>query len=142
MYGLVAFCLVTSWLFFIEGYVPELALYRGCSYSFWIFLGSAFFYSYKILVNQFSRILAYRKINEAQGKWNHENTNDVMGSIVYIILYWIQLALVMWPIVSSSENFILAIGGFISTSLIIVQLQHYIILNGVISSVRVTNRNV
>ena len=136
MYGLIAFCLVSSWFFLIENYVPELALYRGCAYSFWIFLGSSLFYSYKILTNQFSRILAYKKINEVQNKWDRENTYDVIRSMIYVLLYWVQLALVIWPMVSSSENFMVIIGGFVVTSLVVIQLQHYIILNEVVNNIR------
>jgi len=137
MYGLMSFFAVSIWFFTIESYLIELALQRGCVYSFWIFLITAIFSTYKTSVGQLSRILAYRKIDEAKSKWSRENTYEVIESFIYIAMYWIPLALVLWAITSDPKNFMTIIGFFVPTSIVIIQFQNHVLVNGIIKNVRV-----
>lgn len=136
MYGLAFFVMIGTWFFFIENYSLDSALQRGCVYSFWIFLITALIYSYKIILRQCIRILSYKKIKKATSKWTWSNTIDICSAFCYVFLYWVQLGVVIVPIRSSSENFTISLISFIVISLVIAQVQMFILMNGVIESVR------
>ena len=136
MYGLAFFCMVSSWFFLIENYSVEKALQNGCEYSFWVFLITALIYSYKIITRQCTRILSYLKIKEATSKWTWSNTIDSGSAFFYVSLFWIQLGVVIAPLMSSPDNFILSVISFVVISIVITQVQAFILMNGVLSSVR------
>ena len=136
MYGLTFFCMVGSWFFLIEDYSINTAFHRGCSYAFWVFLATALFYSYKIIPRQCTRILSYTQIKEATSKWTWSNTIDTVSAFFYVFLYWVQLGIVIVPLWSTPENFITSVAAFVIISLVTAQIQTFILMNGVISSVR------
>lgn len=136
MFGLVSFFSIALWFFFVESYTLENSLNRGCVYSFWAFLYSACYNSYIIITSQLPRILALKKIKDKTIKWSFLDVKEFITVVAYILLYWIQVCLVILPILSENENATAVALSFILISLTIIQVQNYILINGIMNIVK------
>jgi hypothetical protein len=133
MYGITCFFLISLWFFVIGDSSITDSLYKGCFYSFWVFLITALFYSYKMITEQCIKIILYRKTKHDKIKWTKYDTYDTLGIFSYVLLYWIQVCFVTWPLLSKNEDFIISIGFFIISSFIIIIIQSRALINGIMN---------